>query len=538
VNAGRRIVDSNICEGIREPVRRSETLAWIMLISPLQTMPTNRSNAQCASNRSREGMSFDLIDDNEVLIHLVSDVLLRHKRRCHPEEYMAGEGATDAAMNADPNAPLERRKPQAGGSSRRGRKRSASGDPAADLRDPQRLRQDSRHLGEYNMEESSRLPYGMPLDAAGGPMDTRSLNYPYGMPGLLNGLGNGPSGFGNGNPWDLGYNRLNTDQNLGYHVSATGQYDPASSTSLADYQRLTQGHVDNGELGMSNQLGNAAAQTTSPEDNIAQLDPRLSMSYEGDRMNYGDVPSQRGSLAMYGNDSKGISIHPSQAPGEHRYPGRNNEHSYERSSDPRFNAGNLPLPNQLSDASHQSRSGGDARNDSELSPHGIEEAAALLSMAYGNVSALRSGSLSLNNEMIDSSLQSVGAAYNAMPETETSATQGNSLPEAIPRLEEIAARVSAIANASQQNDNSADGLPGRNIVTYTALLNPSSVNRNGFPGDLPFGMNMSTGLTPLANSENFVSRREDPSYVVWLTIFVFRTPFHIPSGPERVRLSI
>lgn len=475
---------------------------------------------------------------------LVSDVLLRHKRRCHPEEYMAGEGATDAAMNADPNAPLERRKPQAGGSSRRGRKRSASGDPAADLRDPQRPRQDSRHLGEYNMEESSRLPYGMPLDAAGGPMDTRSLNYPYGMPGLLNGLGNGPVGFGNGNPWDLGYNRLNTDQSLGYHVSATGQYDPASSTSLADYQRLTQGHVDNGELGMSSQLGNAAAQTTSPEDNMAQLDPRLSMSYEGDRVNYNDVPSQRGSLAMYGNDSKSISIHPSQVPGEHRYTGRNNEHSYERSSDPRFNAGNVPPPNQLSDASHQGRSSGDARNDSELSPHGIEEAAALLSMAYGNVSALRSGSLALSNEMIDSSLQSVGAAYNAMPENETSAAQGSSLPEALPPLEEIAARVSAIANANanagQQNGNSADGLPGRgrNIVTYTALLNPSSVGRNGFPGDLPFGMNPSTGLTPLANSENWVCHSHCRSDLARLTEFPIRTPFHTRSGPERVRLSI
>lgn len=473
----------------------------------------------CKVVREKVGRS-DVANVFELLTFLCdsrSDVLLRHKRRCHPEEYKAGEGATDVAMGGEGNISSERRKPQAGGSSRRGRKRSASGSPSADPRDPQRHRPDSRQLGEYNMEESSRLPYGIPLDAAGGPMDTRSLNYPYGMPGLLsNGLGNGASGFGNGSPWDLGYNRLNTDQNLGYHVNSTGQYHPASSTSLADYQRLTQNHgVDSGDLGMSNQIGNAAAQTTSPEDSMAQLDPRLSMSYESDRANYNDASSsQRGSFAMYGNDLKSVGGHQSQVHGDNRYTGRNNEHSYERSSDARFpTAGHLPPLNELSDASHPSMSNGDdapysAKQDPELSPHGIEEAAALLSMAYGHVSALRSGSLSLNDNMVDSALQSVGAAYSAIPENDAAAANGNSLPEVIPPYEEIAAHVSAIAGASQQNNNNADGLPTRNIVTYTALLNPSSAfNRNGFPGDLPFNMNQPSGLTPLANSENWVSRR-------------------------------
>jgi hypothetical protein len=353
----------------------------------------------------------------------------------------------------------------------------------------------------------------MPLDATGGPMDTRSLNYPYGMPGLLaNGLGNGTSGFGNGSPWDLGYNRLGTDQNLGYHVNPTGQYHPASSASLADYQRLTQNHgVDAGDLDMSNQLGNA--QTTSPEVNMAQLDPRLSMSYESDRANYDASSSQRGSLAMYGNDNKGVGGHQSQVQSDHRY-GRINEHSYERSSDARFSAtGDLPPVNELSDGSHTSRSNGDnvpysAKQDSELSPHGIEEAAALLSMAYGHVSALRSGSLSLNNDMVDSTLQSVGAAYNGIPENEAAPANGNTPTEAIPPFGEIAAHVSAIAGANQQNNNNTDGLPTRNMVTYTALLNPSSgFNRTGFPGDLPFNMSQPSGLTPLANSENWVSRR-------------------------------
>lgn len=347
-------------------------------------------------------------------------------------------------------------------------------------------------------------------------MDTRSLNYPYGMSGLLGGgLGNGASGFGNGSPWDLGYNRLNTDQSLGYHVNPTGQYHPASSTSLADYQRLTQGHnAEAGDLGMSSHLGNVAAQQTSPQDNLSQLDPRLSMSYEPDRVGYNDgSTSHRGSLGMYGNDAKGIGLHQSQGvTGDNRYTGRANEHSYERSSDPRFPAvGGLPPVTELSDASHPSRSNGvddttysAAKQDPEMSPHGIEEAAALLSMAYGHVSALRSGSLALNSDMVDSTLQTVGAAYNANPENEGSAEHSNSLPEVIPPYEEIAAHVSAIADANQTS-NSAEGMPARNIVTYTALLNPSSgFNRHVFPGDLPFGINQSTGLTPLGNSENFV----------------------------------
>lgn len=393
----------------------------------------------------------------------------------------------------DPDAAASstsRRKSQGAVSSKRGIKRSASGSPSASARDAQRLRQDAGQPGEYHPDaESSRLPYGMPLDGSGGPMDTRSLNFPYGMPGLLSaGLGNGASGFGSGSPWDLGYNRLNPDHSLGYHVNGTGQYHPASSTSLADYQRLTQGHGTEGvDLGLQGQVGNAAGTNNSPHDAMSQLDPRLSMSFESDRAGYaGGSASHRGSIAINGNDVKGPGLVNSSGATDGRYSGRSNEHSYERSSDPRFAA----LDSMSSGHAIPAESAQSRQQDPELSPHGIEHAAALLSMAYGHVSALRSGSLSLNDNMIDSGLQAAGAPYHAGLDAQGVPPRSDGLPEVSPTVTD-----------SNQPRNNAAQFPGRNIVTYTTLLNPSFGNVvNVASGGL--SMNEKQATTP---SESWVS---------------------------------
>ncbi|KAJ9104231.1 hypothetical protein QFC19_004048 [Naganishia cerealis] len=450
-----------------------------------------------------------------------SDVLLRHKRRCHPEEYAASEEANE---NDPSGTASDRRKSQGGGggggSSRRGIKRSASGSPSSDTRHAQRVRHENRPTGEYPPDaEASRLPYGLPLDPAAGPMDTRSLNYPYGMPGLLNaGMPNGYAGgreqsAGFSNSWDLGYNRLHADHNLGYHVSASGQYNPASSTSLADYQRLTQAQgPDAGELGMTGPLSNDTMQTTSPHEHIAQLDPRLTGTFENTGPGHGD-DVQRSSIAMYGNDMQ--SANAQGMTSDSRYTGRHNEHSYERLSDTRFvdpalsQSGTTTFPDngqqmRLNDSDQSAQV-------SQLPPHGIEEAAALLSMAYGHVSAIRSGPLSLDHSMIDSTLQSAAAAAAA---ANYNSGIGNEETAHVPltTLEELAAHVSAGGHTSSttstksQSAANDDGLAGmtsggRNTATtYTTILNPTAKFQTGAaaaPGHYDLGLEAGTGTTPL-----------------------------------------
>lgn len=464
-----------------------------------------------------------------VLTHIsLSDVLLRHKRRCHPEEYAAGEGSNDAVMDPDAAA-ASRRKSQNAGTSKRGIKRSASGSPSTNARDAQRSRQDAGQSGDYHPDaESSRLPYGMTLDGSGGPMDTRSLNFPYGMPGLLSaGLVNGAGGFGSGSPWDLGYNRLNPDHSLGYHVSGTGQYNPASSTSLADYQRLTQGHgAEAVDMGLQGHIVNASGMNPSPHGAMPHLDPRLSMSFDSDRAGYADSStSHRGSLAILGEDIKGSSLGNVENGNDHRYPGRNGEHSYERSSDARLSALNTMSSAQVVSSRSGPPRSGVGQQDPELSPHGIEHAAALLSMAYGHVSSLRSGSVSLNDGMIDSGLQAAGVSYHAGSEVNAAASRGDVVPETSVGYDDVARRVSV--NLVPQPQNNAGNLPGRNVVTYTTLLNPSF---NSIGNAAPPGLSMNEKQAVITPSESWVSLSPTDSDQP-LTERVFSEgPFLVPPG--------
>lgn len=343
------------------------------------------------------------------------------------------------------------------------------------------------------------MPYGLPLDGTAGPMDTRSLNYPYGMPGLLNGgMATGytgreqSAGFGNQPQWDLGYNRLHADQSLGYHVNANGQYNPASSTSLADYQRLTQAQgPDGGEMGMANHLANDPSQGTSPHDQIPQLDPRLGGAYEG----------------------------PSQNDDPQRYAGRHNEHSYERLSDARFVDPSLSQSGPFPDNSQQMRMNGHSVHDHQLAPHGIEEAAALLSMAYGHVSAIRSDSLSSDHNMIIPALQAAaGANYNTAPDVGETPAQNATIHVPISTLEEMAAAVVGHASKSQADESLASLSSAPNLVTYTTILNPNSIIPPAAAGD--------DHLVPGSSSGTASSVAVTDS---WVSVAVAK----LPAGDER-----
>ncbi|KAJ9096324.1 hypothetical protein QFC21_005144 [Naganishia friedmannii] len=402
-----------------------------------------------------------------------SDVLLRHKRRCHPDEYAAAEESNE---NGGPGNASDRRKSQsgtAGASSRRGVKRSASGSPSTNARNVQRPRHEERQNVDYPPDaDPSRMPYGIPLDGTAGPMDTRSLNYPYGMPGLLNGgMSSGytgreqSAGFGNQAQWDLGYNRLHTDQSLGYHVNAHGQYNPASSTSLADYQRLTQAQgPDGGDMGMAHHLANDPAHGTSPHDQISQLDPRLGGTYNGT----------------------------SQIDDPQRFSGRHNEHSYERVSDARFVDPSLSQSGPFPDNGQQMRmNSGHSAHDHHLAPHGIEEAAALLSMAYGHVSAIRSDSLSSDHN--------IGSGnHNTASSTGETADQNAALHIPISTLEEMAAAVVGHASQSQADETLASMTSGPNPITYTTILNPASRIPPVVAGNLDLDGGATTGIAPPA----------------------------------------
>jgi hypothetical protein len=466
---------------------------WLHILYCKQITTTNHSPVRSVSSLSREGeFSLSQIPSasrthTHESTHF-SDVLLRHKRRCHPDEYAAAEEANE---NGGPGNASDRRKSQggtAGAGSRRGIKRSASGSPSTNPPNAQRPRHDERPSGDYPPESDPlRMPYGLPLDAAAGPMDTRSLNYPYGMPGLLNGgmtngyTGREPSaGFGNQPQWDLGYTRLNTDQSLGYHVNANGQYNPASSTSLADYQRLTQAQgPDGGDIGMANHLANDPTHGPSSHDQNPQLDPRLGGTYDG----------------------------PSQTDDPQRYAGRHNEHSYERVSDARFVDPSLSQSGPFPDNGQQLRmNNGHAANDHQLAPHGIEEAAALLSMAYGHVSAIRSDSLSSDHSIINPGLQAAGGAnYNAIPNTGEAAEHNAALHVPMSTLEEMAAAVVGHASKSQADESLAAMTSGPNLVTYTTILNPTSSIPPAVAGNSELGRGGPTGTTPMA-PDSWVSR--------------------------------
>jgi hypothetical protein len=116
----------------------------------------------------------------------------------------------------------------------------------------------------------------------------------------------------------------------------------------------------------------------------------------------------------------------------------------------------------------------------------------LLSMAYGHVSALRSGSISLNDGMVDSGLQIAGVPYPA-PELAGVSSRTDVLPEAPRAFEDDSGR-GPVAENDQALEN-AGPFPGRNIVTYTTLLNPSFENIVKSAGTTPAGL----------QSENWVS---------------------------------